>query len=135
VEDAYIRGTRVETPPGVLVWDAAWLVDRAGIMRGPTEVGAVAPAAAILTLSERLAVFYIVVVGAAPQAEEGVVAGTVGPGVIEEVAGVADLVVCQVLEGRRAVDDTRGNAVIGVGVGQGLGALKALLGDVSQVLT
>jgi hypothetical protein len=57
--------------------------------------------------------------------------GTVGPGVIEEVAGMVDLIVCEVLEGQRAVDDAGGDAVVGVGVGQGLGALKALLSDVS----
>ena len=66
MEDAYVRGTRVETPPGMLARDAAWLIDRAGVVWGPTEVGAVAPVAAILTLGEGLAVFYIVVVGAAP---------------------------------------------------------------------
>jgi len=131
VEDAYIRGTRVETPPGMLVWDAAWLIDRAGIMRGPTEVGAVAPTAAILTLSEQLAVFYIVVVGTAPRAEEGVVTGMVSPGVVEEVSGMVDLVVGQVLDGGCTVDDAGGDAVVGVGISQGLGALKVLLSDVS----
>jgi hypothetical protein len=94
---------------------------------GPTEVGTVAPAAAILTLSEGLAVFYVVVVGATPRAEEGVMMGAVGPGVIEEVAGVADLVVGQVLEGWRAIDDAGGNVIVGIGVGQGLGTLEALL--------
>ena len=125
----------METPPGMLAWDAAWLVDRAGVMWGLTEVGAVAPAAAILTLSEQLAVFYIVVVGAAPRTKEGVVAGAIGPGVVEEVAGVMDLVVGQVFGRGCAVDDAGGDAVVGVGVGQGFGALKALLSDVSQVLT
>ena len=86
-------------------------------MRGPTEVRAVAPAVTILTLSERLAVFYVVVVGAAPRAEEGVVAGMVGPGVVEEVAGVVDLIVREVFAGWHAVNDARGDAVIGVGVG------------------
>ena len=62
-------------------------------------------------------------------------AGTVGPGVVEEVAGVVDLVVRQLVKGWRAIDDAGGDAVVGVGVGQGLGALKALLSDVSQVLT
>jgi hypothetical protein len=38
--------------------------------------------AAILTFGQRLAVFYIVVVGAAPQAEEGVMAGAIGLGVV-----------------------------------------------------
>ena len=66
VEDVYIRGTRVETPPGVFAWDAAQLVDRAGIEWGPAEVGAMAPAAAILTLGEWFAIFDVVVVGAAP---------------------------------------------------------------------
>jgi hypothetical protein len=131
MEDAYVRGTRVETPPSVLAWDAAWLVDRAGVMQGPTEVGAVAPTAAILTLSERLAVFYVVVVGTAPRAEEGVVMGMVSPGVVEEVSGMVDLVVSQVLDGGCTVDDAGGNAVVGVGISQGLGALKALLSDVS----
>ena len=58
-------------------------------------------------------------------------AGTVGLGVVEEVAGMVDLVVGQLVEGWRAVDDVGGDAVIGIGVGQGLGALKALLSDVS----
>jgi hypothetical protein len=50
VEDAYVRGTSVEAPPGMLAWDATWLVDRAGIVRGPTEFGAVAPMTTVLTL-------------------------------------------------------------------------------------
>ena len=66
MEDAYVRGTRVKTPPGVLARDAAGLIDRAGVMWGAAEIRAVAPAAAILTLSEGLAVFYVVVVGATP---------------------------------------------------------------------
>jgi hypothetical protein len=131
VEDVYVRGTRVETPPDMLARDVAQLIDRAGIVRGVAKVGAVAPVAAILTLSEGLAVFYIVVVGTAPQAEEGIVTGAVGPGVVEEVAGMVDLTVGQVFNGGHAVDDTGGNAVIGVGVRQGLGALKVLLSDVS----
>jgi hypothetical protein len=104
-------------------------------MRGAAEVQTVAPAATILTLGEWLAVFDVVVVGTAPRAEEGVVAGMVGPGVVEEVAGVMDLIVSQVLDRGRAVDDTGGDAVVSVGVGQGLGALKALLSDVGQVFT
>ena len=66
MEDAYVRGTRVETPPGMLARDAAWLVDRAGVVRGTAEVRAMAPSAAILTLGEWLTVFDVVVVGAAP---------------------------------------------------------------------
>jgi hypothetical protein len=62
-------------------------------VRGPAEVGAVAPAAAILTLGEWLAILDVVVVGAAPRAEKGVVTGAVGPGVVEEVVGVVDLIV------------------------------------------
>ena len=114
----------------MLPQDAARLVDRAGVVRSPTEVRAVAPAATILTLGEWLAVFDVVVVGTAPRAEEGVVAGAVGPGVVEEVAGVMDLIVGQVLGRGHAVDDAGGDAAVGVGVGQGLGTLKALLGDV-----
>ena len=56
--------------------------------------------------------------------------GTVSPRVVKEVAGVMDLVVGQVFKGRCAIDDAGGDAVIGVGVGQGLGALKALLSDI-----
>jgi hypothetical protein len=56
--------------------------------------------------------------------------GVVSPGVIEEVAGVVDLIVSQVLEGWHAIDDVGGDAVVGVGVSQRLSALKALLGDV-----
>ena len=135
MEDAYVRGARVETPPGVLARNAAWLVDRAGVVRGPTKVGTVAPAAAVLTLGEGLAIFDVVVVGTAPRAEEGVVTGTIGPGVVEEVAGVVDLVVRQLVKGWRAIDDAGGDAVVGVGVSQEFGALKVLLSDVSQVLT
>jgi hypothetical protein len=57
--------------------------------------------------------------------------GAIGPGVIKEVMGVMDLIVSQVLDRGRAVDDAGGDAVIGVGVRQGLGALKALLSDIS----
>ena len=55
----------METPPGVLVRDAAWLINRAGVVRGPTEVGTMALAAAVLTLGEGLAIFDVVVVGTA----------------------------------------------------------------------
>jgi hypothetical protein len=57
--------------------------------------------------------------------------GAVSPGVVEEVVGVVDLVVGQVFKRWRAVDNVGGDAVIGVGVGQGLSTLKALLSDVS----
>ena len=130
MEDAYVRGARVETPPGMLARDAAWLVDRAGVMRGPAEVRAVAPAATILTLGEWLAVFDVVVVSTTPRAKEGVVVGMVGPRVVEEVAGVVDLIVGQVFGRGRAVNDAGGNATVGIGVGQEFGALKALLGDI-----
>ena len=55
----------------------------------------------------------------------------IGPGVVEEVVGMMDLIVSQVLDRGHAVDDTGGDAVIGVGVSQGLGTLKALLSDIS----
>ena len=135
VEDAYVRGARVETPPGVLARDAAWLVDRAGVMWGAAKIRAMAPAAAILTLGEWFAILDVVVVGTAPRAKESVMAGAVGPGVVEEVAGVMDLIVGQVLGRGRAVDDAGSDAAVSIGVGQGLGALKALLGDVGQVFT
>jgi hypothetical protein len=57
----------------------------------------------------------------------------VSPGVVEEVMGMVDLIVSQVLDGGCAVDDAGGDAVIGIGVGQGLGTLKALLDDIGQV--
>ena len=40
--------------------------------------------------------------------------GAVGPGVVEEVAGMVDLTVGQVFNGGHAVDDTGGNAVVGI---------------------
>jgi len=107
----------VETPPGVLAQDVAWLINRAGVMRGSTEVGTMAPAAAVLTLGEGFAIFDIVVVGTAPRAKEGVVARAVGLGVIEEVAGVMDLIVSQVLGGGHAIDDAGGDVTVGVGIG------------------
>ena len=127
MEDAYVRGTHVKTPPGVLTRDAAGLIDQAGVMWGATEIRTVAPAAAILTLGEWFAILDIVVVGTAPRTKEGVVAGTVGPGVVKEVAGVVDLIVREVFAGRHTVNDARGDALIGIGVSQGLGALEALL--------
>jgi len=112
----------------MLARDAAWFVDLAGIVRGAAEVGAVAPPIAVLTLEEWLAIFDIVVVAAAPGAVEGVVTGTVGPWVIEVIAGVVDLIVGQV--GRRAVDDAGGDAVIGIGIRERVDAFKALPRDV-----
>jgi hypothetical protein len=57
--------------------------------------------------------------------------GAIGLGVIKEVVSVIDLVVSQVLEGWHAVDDAGGDAVVGVGISQGLGTLEVLLSDVS----
>jgi hypothetical protein len=51
MEDVYIRGAHVKTPSSMLPWDVAWLIDRAGVMGGTAEVGAVAPVATVLTLS------------------------------------------------------------------------------------
>jgi len=56
--------------------------------------------------------------------------GVVGLGVVEEVTGVMDLIVSQVFEGWRAIDNMGGDVVVDIGVGQGLGTLKALGGDV-----
>jgi hypothetical protein len=42
--------------------------------------------------------------------------GAVGPGVIVVVVGMVDLIVGHLLKGRGAVDDTGGDAVVGVGV-------------------
>jgi hypothetical protein len=117
----------------MLAWDAAWLVDLAGVMWGSAEVGAMAPPVAVLTLEERLAVFHIVVVAVAPGAVEGVVVGMVGPGVVKVVAGVVDLIVGHVGKGRCAIDDTGGDAVIGIGVCKCLDAFEALFGDVFKV--
>jgi len=66
----------------MLTWDAAWLVDLAGIVGCVAEVRAVAPTMAVLTLDEWFAVFDVVVIGAAPCTVKGVVAGVVSPGVI-----------------------------------------------------
>jgi len=70
------------------------------------------------------------VIGSTLGAEEGVVAGVIGPGVVEEVTCVCNLVVSHLFEGRGAVDDARGDAVVGVGLSQGLGAFKALDCDI-----
>jgi hypothetical protein len=102
-------------------------------MWGVAEIRTMAPTAAVLTLGEWFAILNVVVIGTAPRAKEGVVTGAVSPGVVEEVAGVMDLVVGQVFGRGRAVDDAGGDAAVGVGVGQGFGTLKALLGDVGQV--
>jgi hypothetical protein len=59
------------------------------------------------------------------------VTGAVGPGVIKEVASMVDLIVSQVLDGGHAIDDMWGNTVVGIGISQKFGALKALLSDVS----
>ena len=71
------------------------------------------------------------VIGTAPRAQEGIVIRVVSPGVVEEVAGMVDLVVSQVLKGGHAVDDAGGDAVVSIHIGQGLGALEALLSDIS----
>jgi hypothetical protein len=55
------------------------------------------------------------------------VVGTVGPGVVEEIPGMVDLIVSQVFKGWCTVDDAGGDAVVGISIGQGLGALEALL--------
>jgi hypothetical protein len=115
----------------MLAWDAARLVDLTGIMWGAAEVGAVAPTIAILTFEEWFAVFYVVVAAVAPGTVEGVMAGTVGPGVVEVVAGVVDLIVGHV--GRRAVDDSGGDAVVGIGIHECLDAFEVLLRDVFKV--
>ena len=119
----------------MLAWDVAQFVDLAGVMRGAAEVRAVAPTIAVLALKEWPAVFHIMVVTVTPGAVEGVMAGAVSPGVIKVIAGVVDLIVGHVGKGWHAVDDTGGDAVVSVGVGQGLGTLKALLSDVSQILS
>jgi hypothetical protein len=117
----------------MLAWDAAWLVDLASVMWGSAEVGAVAPPIAILTLEEWFAILHVVVIAVAPGAVEGVMTGTIGPGVVEVVAGVVDLIVGHVGERWCAVDDTRGDAVVGVGVRECLDAFKALLCDIFKV--
>ena len=90
-----------------------------------------APAAAILTLGEWFAIFDVVVVGTAPRAKEGVVVGAVSPGVIKVVMCMGDLIVGHLLKGQCAIDDVGGNAIVGIGLGQGLGTLKVLDRDVS----
>jgi hypothetical protein len=99
-------------------------------MRGATEVGAMAPMVAVLTLGEGLAVFDIVIVAVTPCAVESVMAGAIGPEVIEVVVGIVDLVVSHVDKGGHAVDDSRGNVVAGVGVCEGFDAFEALLCNV-----
>ena len=50
----------------MLMGDMAWLIDRAGVMRGVAKVRAMAPAAAVLTLCQGLTVLDVVVIGSAP---------------------------------------------------------------------
>jgi hypothetical protein len=114
----------------MLAQDVAWLVDLAGVMWGVAKVRAVAPTIAVLTLGEWLAVFNVVVISVAPCAEEGVVAETIGPGVIEVVVGMIDPVISHVSEGRHAVDDIGGNAIVGIGIHEGFDAFKVLLHDI-----
>jgi hypothetical protein len=66
MKDVYVRGAGVKAPPSVLTGDAAWLVDRAGVMRGAAKVRTMAPAATILTLCQGLAVLDIVIVSSTP---------------------------------------------------------------------
>ena len=108
----------------MLTWNVAWLVNLAGIVGGAAKVGAVALMIAVLTLGERLAIFDVVVISAAPCAVEGIVVGMVGPEVIEVVAGVVDLVVGHVGKGGRAVNDPEGDVAVGIGICKCLDASK-----------
>ena len=117
----------------MLAWDVAQFVDLAGVMRGAAEVRAVAPTIAVLALKEWPAVFHIMVVTVTPGAVEGVMAGAVSPGVIKVIAGVVDLIVGHVGKGWHAVDDTGGDAVVGVGIHKCLNAFEALLCDIFKV--
>jgi len=55
------------------------------------------------------------------------VTGTVSPEVVKEVASMTDLIVGQLLKGGCAVNDMGGDAIVGVCIRQGLGALEVLL--------
>ena len=117
----------------MLTWDATWFVNLAGVMWGAAEIGAVALAVAVLTFGEWLAIFHIVVISTAPCVVKGVVAGTIGPRVVEVVVGVVDLVVGHVGKGGHAVNNPGSNAVVRIGVSEGLDAFKALFCDVFKV--
>ena len=52
-------------------------------------------------------------------------------GVVEEVVGVVDLIISQVLEGGHAIDDAGGDVVVCVHISQRLGTCEVLLGNVS----
>jgi len=85
-------------------------------MGGVAEVRAVAPSVIVLTFGQGFAVLNIVVVGFAPRAEEGVMAGTVSPGVIVVVTCIGNLVVSHLLLGWGAIDNMGGNVVVSVGI-------------------
>jgi hypothetical protein len=90
----------------------------------------VAPLATVFTLYQGPAVLNIVVISSTPGAKQSVVVGLIGPGVIVVVVGVGDLIVSHLLNGWGAVDNMRGDAVVGIGLGQGLSTFKALNGGV-----
>jgi hypothetical protein len=120
----------MEAPPSMLTWNAAWFINLAGIMQGAIEVRAMAPTVAVLTLGKGLAVFDVVIVAVTPCIVESVIAGAIGLGVIEVVAGMVDLVVSHVGKGGHAVDDSGGNVVVGVGIYESFDAFKVLLCNV-----
>jgi hypothetical protein len=64
-----------------------------------------------------------------------VVVRVISPGVVKEVAGMCDLVIGHLFAGWRAVDDVGGDPIVGIGLGQGLGAFEALGGDISKVFS
>jgi hypothetical protein len=129
IEDMHVRWASVKAPPGMLMWNMTWLVDLAGIVWHAAEVRAVAPMVTILTLGEGLAVLNIVVISATLCIEEGVMAGMIGLGVVKVVAGMVDLIVGHVSKGGCAVDDPRGDAIVGIGISEGLGTFKVLFGN------
>ena len=86
-----------------------WFVDLIGIVRGATEVGAVAPMVTVLAFDKQLTILDVVVIGTTPCIVEGVVARAVGPGVVKVIVAMVNLVIRHIGKGRYVVDDMGGN--------------------------
>jgi len=131
---AYIGAAGIKVEVGVVLGDVTWLVDATAFVTGPACIVEVAELIAVSAEVEGLTGLGVVGALSTPTTRVHLDAGAVGPEVVEGNVPEAHFFCSGNINRGVVENDLGGKAVVGVGTGEGVGAVAAALLELEELL-
>jgi len=131
---AYIGAAGIKVEVGVVLGDVTWLIDATAFVTGPACIVEVAELIAVSAEVEGLTGLGVVGALSTPTTRVHLDAGAVGPEVVEGNVPEAHFFCSGNINRGVVENDLGGKAVVGVGTGEGVGAVAAALLELEELL-